>query len=183
MEGMRSQNQSLSFNALNALGARKGVSPLRSRRAFRTSEGEYTNLALLLSDQCPWGTVISVEGRERTLGGSVAAQVSAASWAVMTSRGVLPDRPGAAPPAISSAADAEILLNAACHRTCCVSDPIVVTIRNGSVTVGSPGGFFHGPAYGHRTRNPGLTDALDHLGFKNWSARGLDGVMHAYRSC
>ena len=181
MESLESRNQNLSFNALTALSARKGIPALRNPGALRTSDGRYSNLALLLSDQCPWDTVIVSDRGAHRIGGSVAAQVSSSNWAVTRSRSSLSADSEAG--AMHAAALSEVILNAACHRSYFVTDPTVIKILPGSITVVSPGGIVSRHAYGHRTRNPALADALDCLGFKDWSAHGMGAVMHAYRSC
>ena len=41
---------------------------------LRTENGKYSNLALMLSDQCPWTTEIEISGRKGTIGGPVLKQ-------------------------------------------------------------------------------------------------------------
>lgn len=137
---MTSERQDLSFRSLLALSERKGRRYIESGHQLRSGDGRYTNLALILSDQCPWRTEIrSRRGRESVLSGSIFEQMAEAEGIVLGMRTLqpAPDEPALRLPDL---AFYEAMLNAVCHRSYCSGEPIVIDIDARSVSVTSPGG-------------------------------------------
>ncbi len=110
-------------------------------RGFRTPEGRYTNLALILSDMCPWHIEIRVSGMTiETLTGSAVKQLGEATRTTVAVRRELAEMRGVELEQMQVLVVAEALLNAVSHRSYCSPDPIVVDVEVCHVRVTSPGG-------------------------------------------
>ena len=83
---MESVRQDLSFrSAMLRKDAR--VTRRWDTSMLRTADGAYSNLALILSDQCPWRCQIRCDGRdEHNIGGSVIEQLNTAGQIVAAIR-------------------------------------------------------------------------------------------------
>lgn len=152
---------------------------------MRTSDGTYTNLALMLSDQCPWTCVVRSSGTaEEVVNGSILDQLQNTEKVVLAMRQRIAREANVEMPKLPGLAFAEILLNAVSHRSYCSHEPIVVDVSLDNVAVTSPGGVLRtGIRYVDRTRNPKLAYLLEFLGFKNAGIRGIGGIRRSYRNC
>ncbi len=185
MEGLESDAQALSFNSLLAHIGRRNLGAVIKDGFLRTPSGGYSNLALILSDQCPWRFEISTrEGMVRTVGGSLVDQLPEAEKAAMQVRRALAEENGSELPKLPGLVLSEALLNAATHRSYCSAQPTRIEVGLDEVRVWSPGGMVRiGNSFRDRTRNPMLAEILQELGFKNSLVRGIPGIIQSYRSC
>lgn len=162
------------------MASRRRFATAPYRNALKTKEGEWTNLALMLSDQCPWGTEVRCEGElRRTISGPVLAQSNGIQHAVTDIR-----RSEYGFGGFPTIEFEEVLLNAAAHRSYCDPSPVVVDVLPNMTVVTSPGGRIridHG--YNGRTRNPCLADIATSMGLKNPRIPGVNGILGAYRGC
>ncbi len=185
MEGMRSEIQDLSFRELTAHTDRKGIGPVASDAGMRDGSGAYTNLALILSDQCPWSCEFRVDDVVMvTLTGSVLEQIRTVDKSLAEIRGSLASRSRMNIPKLPSLSFYEVVLNAFTHRSYCSREPVIIDVSLERVVVTSPGGVMRlGASYNDRTRNPKLAAVLQTLGVKNRLIRGIPGVLQTYRCC
>ncbi len=151
---------------------------------MRDDLSRYTNLALMMSDQCPWTIRIRAGTSEEVVGGPVYSHIESAKTRIIDIRRRLTRDYGLELRKIPHAALNEILLNAVSHRSYCSPEPITVDIRAESVTVSSPGGPVRtGNSFRERTRNPNLATVLRTSGLKDPAVRGIDGVVWSYKAC
>ncbi len=165
---------------MRAMFSRRGLVSAPYRKAIRNVDNEMTNLALMLSDQCPWCTEIRYMGEHRTtVDGPVLRQPDAVQRAVGMIRRSETENGGF--PAMEFE---EVMLNAVTHRSYCDPSPVVVDIRDRFTVVTSPGGMMRiGHGFDGRTRNPGLASIADSMGLKSARIRGIGGIIGAYRGC
>ena len=151
---------------------------------MRDDLSRYTNLALMMSDQCPWTMRIRTGTVEEVVGGPVYSHVDSAKTRIIDIRRRLAKDYDLELRKIPHAALNEILLNAVSHRSYCSPESITVDIRAESVTVSSPGGLVRtGNSFRERTRNPNLAALLRSSGLKDPAIRGIDGVVWSYKAC
>ena len=159
---MESEIQDLSFRSAmvrkNARATRRWDTSM-----LRTPDGAYSNLALILSDQCPWRCEIRSDGRdEQNIGGSVIEQLNTVGQIVAAIRRRQSAESGREITKIQTLAFSEILLNAVCHRSYCDPSPIIVDVGPESTVITSPGGMMRlGVSYRERTRNLHLAEMLE----------------------
>lgn len=146
---------------------------------LRTTDGEWTVLALLVSDQCPFGITIEVPESELVrVSGSVLSQVDRAKTVVNE---LNPERlvDGSKSPVhkFPKVAVMEAILNAVAHRDYAVDGDIRVMVTDDRVRVHSPG-----PAYriGNGIRNPGLVRIMETFRIKGWMGGGLKAIRKSY---
>ena len=182
-ESRESAVQVLTFGYLKSLEERKNCKLDCRSCPLYTAEGKYNNLALMLSDQCPWTCEIRYEGSTHSLvKGSLLKQLDMSFKTVLAIHRDASSENGKnnkVPMALS-----EIILNAASHRRYDCDFPTVINVDQDWLEVMSPGVPVRtGMSFRDRTRNPVLADAFDQMGFKNPSIQGMDGVIKTYRSC
>ncbi|MDO5853566.1 MAG: hypothetical protein Q4Q62_05900 [Thermoplasmata archaeon] len=169
--------QDLSFRSLEAAVIRRGV-PRPVTLGGMARGGEYTNLALMLSDQCPWRTVFRVDGEMVCdLRGSVLDQVEESAGIVSAIRDGMPTGSSN----LASSVFRELVLNAACHRSYCSPEPTFVDVGPSEITVSSPGEPVRlGAEFRLRTRNPALTETLLAMGYRDRGVRSAAGAFIQY---
>ena len=199
-EAAESLEQSLTFShaegEFSRLGLALGAAELRTLGA-RRPDGLYTNLGLLLSDQCPpmvksaaFADAARTEfaAREEHTG-SILAQLSAAYTFADARNGLSTafdglsreDRRDVPPVALR-----EALVNAVAHREYALSGPVLVSVTPGSVEVVSPGGLPAGieeedlSAHISVPRNPALAAVLFRLGLIEAYGTGLGRIRASY---
>ncbi len=151
---------------------------------MRDGPGRYTNLALMMSDQCPWKIRIRTGRDETVVGGPVYSHVESARTKILDARRRIADEYCLELRKIPVSALTEVLLNAVTHRSYCDPRPIEVDVRAESVTVTSPGGAVRiGNSFRDRTRNPALAAVMRASGLKDPDTCGIDGVVWTYKSC
>ena len=182
-EELRSKNQNLSFRFIQALEERKGCRIDRTTCPFRTPDGEYNNMALMLSDQNPWRFIVKADNEiVSVISGSVMSQLDAVGKAVMEARRMVSTRKENTLGKIPTMAQNEVVLNAITHRSYCSDSPIVADVETNWVGIISPGGMVEGgTSFRERTRNPRLADTFYQMGYKSPAVRGLNGVIRSYR--
>ncbi len=182
-EDMRSIEQELTFDAASAAFGRYGVefSPEKYRALGITQNGIYTNLGLILSDQCPYTTKIAVFGDEertvfrdsRDFGGSIFKQFedsitylalcnktsSVIKGVVRTDTRDYPEE-----------AVREALLNALVHRDYSFSGSIIINVNDSKTEFISLGGLL-----------PGLTTEDIRLGISQPRNKKLAEIFHRLR--
>ena len=108
----------------------------------RTDDGSYSNLALMLSDECPWRTEMSTpEGSTIVLDGPIIRQYYDALDILRRIGGTVPDRKYRVdryPTKILR----EALVNAFVHRDYTSDRPVTVTVEPEAIEVWSPGGVW-----------------------------------------
>ena len=166
----------LSFESLSLVS---GTTRFSDVVGLRTDDGLYTVLALLISDQCPWGvTVVSPGGRAKRFDGCVLRQLRLACEEINAYN---PKRlvEGTRSPVdqFPRPAVREAMLNAIVHRD--YSDPsdIMVRMRPDNVEVVSPGSGYKG---NRGIRNPGLVKVFELYRLKGFQYNGLDLIRKAY---
>lgn len=175
--------QDLSFRSLSARASRRGVPAADVRSLLRAENGRYSNLALILSDQCPWGVNVYCGGRPfGSYRGSAVELVGEAERLLIAARRSL-SRDGR-PARFPLMAFHEIMLNAVCHRSYCLGGDIEVDVEPAHVEVASPGPPEDmDPYLFMRTRNPALYAVLDELGLRDSSVRNQSDAVAVYSSC
>lgn len=134
-EERTSENQALTFSAVSKRMAEEGGEWNREHMLWfdvLNTEGEYTNLGLLLSDQCPYTIQLTIAAggqlRQMEIGGSVLEQ-----WnRVLDSLGENAEH---------GEWTREAILNAIQHRDYEKQDPIRIIAEEDQLTVISPGGL------------------------------------------
>ncbi len=146
---------------------------------IRDDSGGHTMLALVLSDQCPYGvTVLAPDGSEIRIGGSVLSQLDDAKEVInrFNDKSVME---GSRTPVdrFPRAAIREALLNAIVHRDYSVPDDIVVTVGADELTVVSPGSAHKGL---DGIRNPLLVDVMEMYRIKGYRRDGISAMRKCY---
>lgn len=182
-ECTESERQELTFGFLKGLEERKGNKLDTRACILRTDDGKYNNLALMLSDECPWTCEIRRDGTvDSIIGGSLLKQLDASMKAALAAHKESSSAAGRC--SKISLALSEVILNAITHRRYDCETPTIIDVGQNWIEVFSPGKpVVRRLSYNSRTRNPMLAKAFDNMGFKNSSIIGMDGVINSYRSC
>lgn len=180
-----SDDMGLSFRGLDAVKNRRNMADPKASEFLLTEDGRFTNLALILSDQCPWRIQIWKDDRMLAeIGGPAFDQIPNTCTEIRHLRMRIAEEAGTGPGRIHELALMEGLLNAVMHRDYGCDDPITVRLDPCSITIVSPGGlYFTGFSQRDRTRNPRLKQFLYELGSRNNMVMGLPGVVNSYKSC
>ncbi len=149
---------------------------------LRADSGRYINLALMLSDQCPWTTEIEICGRKQTVDGSVLKQYYVILDAICGMEKPDPEKKYTIeryPKRIIR----EAAVNAIVHRDYLIEAPITVNADLASANITSPGGVWvpDRKDRGSIARNSGLARffrALEGFGFRG---NGIASIKHCYR--
>ncbi len=199
-EDMRSLHQDLSFSYAKEVFSRCGLmleSPQMQTLGIVSSEGIFTNLGLLLSDQCPHiikAATFSGTGQEqfqdrREFTGSLLKQVDDA-YAFLDMRndtsatfeGVYRVDHRSYPPA----ALREALLNAVVHRDYAYSASTLISVYSDRIEIVSVGGLIPGFHLNDVMlglsicRNPGLANIFYRLSLIEAYGTGLKKILAAY---
>lgn len=201
-EEMRSMNQALSFSYAGEVFARQKMelgTPQMTTLGILSPEGEYTNLGLLLSDQCPHiikaavfsGTDRAVFRDRREFGGSLLKQVDDAyafldmrNETSATFEGLYRTDRRAYP----EAALREALLNAVIHRDYSFSANTLISSYADRVEIISVGGLVRGFSLqdvmmgASICRNPKLAEVFYRLDLIEAYGTGLKKILDAYPS-
>lgn len=146
---------------------------------MRGNDGTPTILALLLSDQCPYGiTVIGPDGTSKRASGSVLTILDEAKdivntyncKSVVNGSRIPVDR-------FPRPAVREAVLNAISHRDYSVPDDILITVTDDHITVMSPGAAHR---RGDGIRNPLLVSALELFRIKGYRKDGIAAIRKSY---
>ncbi len=200
-EAARALNQRLTFECTTAYFAKRGMEfGVAQQRTLGLigEDGTYTNLGVLLSDQCPFGIKLAVfEGSEKAvfkdrkeLVGPLFEQLEAAyeyidrynrtrSEFYGLERVDMRDYP--------KEAVRETLLNAVVHRDYSLSAPILISIFDDRVEVVNVGGLQSGISYGDimlgvsAPRNKKLADVFYRLRLIEAYGTGLMKIQISYR--
>lgn len=201
LESRVSFEQNLTFHEAAAFFAEKGLSfDLPQKKALKiiNSDGLYTVLGRLISDQCEHTIKIAVfEGSEKSsilerteFGGSLFKQLQDAS-AYLNAKNLLRSDPDEhereglrdyPPPAVR-----EGLVNALLHRDYSVNGSIVVSLLSNRLEFVSPGGLTSGLTtedvrFGiSAMRNPGLATIFEKLELAVGFGTGLTAIASRYR--
>lgn len=201
-ENMRSLEQALTFASAAAAFQRYGVDfgTEKYRALGITDHGMYTNLGLLLSDQCPHTTKIAVfSDEERTVfrdsrefGGSVFRQFEdAVNYLALCNKtsseikGVVrTDRKDYPEEAIR-----EAFLNALVHRDYSFSGSIIINVTDDSMEFISLGGLLPGLTTDDirlgisQPRNKNLAEVFHRLRLIESYGTGIRRIYKLYKSC
>lgn len=146
---------------------------------LRSDNGGWSILALLVSDQCPFGISIDLPDSDPVrVSGSVLSQVDSAKTIINR---LNPERlvDGSKSPVhkFPRVAVMESLMNAVAHRDYSLDGDIMVTVMDDRVRILSPG-----PAYRERNglRNPGLIRILETFRIKGYMGGGLKAIRKSY---
>lgn len=182
-DSRESKTQELSFTFLKGLEERRKHKLDTRSCILRREDGKYTNLALMLSDECPWTCEIRHDDTlYAVVTGSMMKQLDAIMKSVLSIRRELYTIDGKC--AKIPAALSEVILNAITHRDYECDRPTIVDIGQDWIEVLSPGSMIRqGLSYSSRTRNPMLAEAFAQMGFKIPEVIGMKGVVGSYRSC
>lgn len=168
-------NENLTFKFLRGLVPRHNPDEIEGMRDER---GNYTQLACLLSDQCPFGITIATPDGELRVTGSVLSHVQRAKEFISKYN---PKRvvEGSKSPVdrFPRVALNEAILNAVVHRDYTDLDDISITILPDSIRVISPGAAWIGPGW---VRNPGLVEAFEMFRLKGYQRGGMYAISKAY---
>ncbi len=159
------------------LSGASGIRDVDAVFGIRTEDGRFTNLAFLISDQCPQGITIHLpDGTSERVSGDAATQALRAFAVICPHNPKRSVRGSKSPVHIyPRIAVHEALLNAVCHRDySCGADTEVVLTRLG-LSVVSPG-----ESAGQMPRNPGLQAAVALCDPKAYRYRGLVAITRSY---
>lgn len=202
-EDARSINQSLTFGAAEAYFARKGI-PFgdQQKRTLNLigADGTYTNLGLLLSDQCVHSIKLAVfEGSQKTifhdrreLSGSLLDQLGEAFAFIDQHNRTRAefvgldriDRQDYPPEAVR-----EALLNAVTHREYALPSPTLISLFDDRAEFVSLGGLVRGVSYDDimlgvsALRNPRLANVFYRLRLIEAYGTGLMKINECYADC
>lgn len=146
---------------------------------MRGEDGFPTVLALLLSDQCPYGiTVVGPGGGSKRASGSVLTILDRTKD-IVNSYNCKSVVNGSRSPVdrFPRPAVREAILNAIAHRDYSVPDDILVTITDERISVTSPGSAHR---RGDGVRNPLLVSALELYRIKGYSRDGIASIRKSY---
>ncbi|MBQ0025985.1 MAG: putative DNA binding domain-containing protein [Lachnospiraceae bacterium] len=203
-EEIRSLEQELTFNAAEAAfkryGVEFGVEKFRALGMTQKSDDIYTNLALLMSDQCPYTTKIAVFSDDartvfrdsKEFGGSVFKQFedtinylalcnktnSVIKGVVRTDRQDYPEE-----------AIREALLNAIIHRDYSFSGSIIINVNDKKMEFISIGGLLPGLSTDDirigisQPRNKNLAEVFHRLRLIESYGTGIRRIYKLYETC
>ena len=203
-EEMRSMEQNLTFSAASAAFARYSVdfneTKYRALGMTQEKDGLYTNLALLLSDQCAHTVKIAVFGDDantsfkdsREFGGSVFQQLDDAYQYLM-----LCNRTAATFQGLERIekrdypddAIREALLNALVHRDYGFSGSVIININDREMEFISIGGLVPGLSTDDiragisQPRNKKLAEIFHRLHLMESYGTGIRKIYHQYKTC
>lgn len=201
-EDDRCLEQSLTFEAAKAAFKQYGVefSTEKYRALGITKNGVFTNLALLLSDQCPHTTKIAVFNDEsctefrdsREFGGSIFKQfentvnyLALCNKTVSTIKGIVrTDKQDYPEEAIR-----EALLNALVHRDYSFSGSIIINVNDSKMEVISLGGLLPGLSVEDirigvsQPRNQKLAEIFHRLRLFESYGTGIRRIFKLYEDC
>jgi hypothetical protein len=149
---------------------------------LRTENGKYSNLALMLSDQCPWTTEIEISGRKGTIGGPVLKQYYEILDAICNIEKPNPEKKYTVE-RYPKRVIREAAVNAVVHRNYGMDEPITVCADLESANITSPGGVWvtdkkeNGPL----ARNSGLAKFFRALEGFSFRGNGITSIKHCYR--
>ena len=203
-EELRSLEQDLTFeaakNAFRRYGVEFSAKKYRALGMTQKSDDIYTNLALILSDQCPYTTKIAVFSDEtctvfrdsKEFGGSVFRQFedtvnymalcnktsSVIKGVVRTDRQDYPEE-----------AIREALLNALVHRDYSFSGSIIINVNDKKLEFISLGGLIHGLSTDDirigisQPRNKNLAEVFHRLRLIESYGTGIRRIYKLYENC
>lgn len=203
-EELRSLEQELTFDAAERAFQRYGVpfgaDKFRALGFTRQKEGLYTNLALLLSDQCVHTTKIAVFADEartefrdsRELGGSLFRQLEdAVAYLALCNktRSVIRGVERTDTQDYPEEAIREALLNALVHRDYAFSGSIIINVTEQAVEFISLGGLLPGLSPADiragisQPRNKNLAEVFHRLRLIESYGTGIRRIFHLYEGC
>lgn len=160
----------------------RGIIPrhdLQEIRGVHDEYGGFSQLALLISDQCPFGiTVLLPGGRVERVTGSVLSHTETAKTLVneFNPKSMVE---GSKSPVFRfpRIAITEALTNAVAHRDYSVEGDIVVNVQSDEVRIVSPG-----PVYRQNwgIRNPELVAVMELFRLKGFYRNGVDVIRKSY---
>lgn len=151
---------------------------------MRNADGEYTNLALILSDQNPRGVEVFAEGEHvGTVRASATVLIDRAEKLAIEARTMVAENRGRTPPKVPVLAFREMLLNAITHRSYCRAEDVRIDLEKGCTRITSPGTPQGMVVAFAMTRNPVLAESLGILGLKNLKVRNLTDSVSLYKTC
>ena len=203
-EEMRSLNQDLTFHAASAAfqkyGVEFGTEKYRALGITQTSDNLYTNLALLLSDQCMHSIKIAVFGDDantvfkdtKEFKGSVFTQLNDAFDYLMLcnkTSAVFQGLERIETSDYPEPALREALLNAIVHRDYSFSGSIIINVNDSNIEFISIGGLSPGLSPDDilsgisQPRNKNLAEVFHRLRLIESYGTGLRRIYNLYSSC
>lgn len=200
-ESARSLQQSLSFHSASQAFSREGIAfGAQQQRSLGIigQDGAYTNLGLLLSDQCIHGCRIAVfEGLDKTtfkdrteLGGSLLKQMDEAYAFIDRHNGLRAEYSGLRREELRDyppVAIREALLNALVHRDYSFSGSMLISLFDDRVELVSLGGLPRGITYADLSlgisvlRNSRLAEVFYRLHLIEAYGTGLSKITQSYQ--
>lgn len=189
--------QKLSFSYAESLFGKAGISLKEKTLGLRDEEGHYTNLALLLSEECPFSIKVAVFESEdkssfldrKEFGGSLLRQADEAYAYLMlnnrnrgTYKGLLREDAFDYDPLVLR----EGLLNAIIHRDYSLSGSILISILSDRIEYVSIGGLVSGMTYEDmmlgvsRSRNENLANVFYRLKYVEAYGTGIEKIQGDY---
>lgn len=170
-EDSTSRNQNLTFSQANSIVSGSLGGTVEDHCDLRTSSGDYSNLAYILSDQCKWGFRIYSwhYGEIRRTSGCILAQLPVVTETLdcLNARVKFPGHAGFSRK-FPKVAIRELLLNAVIHRDYEVDEDVSIVVGYDELWVLSPGPLWeeHGDYLDPRRvpRNPRLSALLEKMG-------------------
>lgn len=145
---------------------------------LRNESGSHTMLALMLSDQCPWGiTVTDPDGNVTRITGSVLSHPGK-TIPLVNANNPKKTVDGSRAPVdrFPRSSVREAVINAVAHRDYSVDDDVRITVDDDGVTVESPGSAFRSDS----VRNPNLVRIMEAYRLKGFQDGGLRGIVKSY---
>lgn len=169
-EESTSANQALTFKYADRYLRDKTGKRIQDVVDLRTRNGEYSNLALIISDQCPWHTTIYSEryGEVRRLEGSIYKQLEDAITTIGCFNHFVrtPGFSGAVKK-FPTIAIREALTNMVIHRSYDSDDDSIVIVFYDALSIISPGAYWKSDGLTRDTvrgvRNRGVSKILEEM--------------------
>lgn len=200
-ENLRSLDQDLSFITATQEFKTKNIefeTIQQQTLGIRDKDGQYTNLGLLLSDQCPHIIKAAVfQGNDRTtfrtrseFSGSLFKQMQDAFTYIEMHMPILTEYEGLIrrdTPAVSGDAAREAVLNAIIHRDYSVLSPTLLSLYSDRIEIASIGGLPQGISLSTVNlglsvcRNYKLANVFYRLGYVETYGTGLMKIADSYK--
>ena len=176
----------LSFHHLSDCLEKRMHMSISTVYPFMMNQSGYNNLGLMMSDECPWHTVLMIHGRTTRVEGPLVAQFDRVMESVESLNHMIDSNgiPGTFR-VFPTSALRETLINAYVHRDYEIPEPIGVRVDGMGITVESPGNVWRSLHLGSDGAEPSRNDRLyrvfSMMEGSNNKGRGFSTIKDAYK--
>ncbi len=186
-EDATSRIQDLTFRQADMFLAENGRGSLETICNLRKTDGHYSNLALILSDQCPWGFSIHSNhyGLIRRTSGSMLAQLDQVldTMDSLNNKIRIPGHAGYSR-RFPRVAVREVVLNAIIHRDYDMDEDVTIIVGYDQLWFVSPGPVWEEPGNymdpRRVPRNPGVSSLLESMDMSFRYRYGTRFILESY---